>query len=77
MRSLMMEITERLRHATAVGVIATLTFGTLGTLPVAAKEKPIDAIVQVPVAGTTATVERSREPRQLPGSPWTVRTSSP
>lgn len=48
-----MENTRTLRRATALGLVAALTFGTIGTLPVAAKDKSTNAVLQVPVAGTT------------------------
>src|SRR5436190_1499768 len=50
-----MENTPTLRRATALGLVAALTFGTVGTLPVAAKDKSASAILQVPVSGTTST----------------------
>jgi hypothetical protein len=49
-----MEHRQTLRRATAIGLIAALTFGTIGTLPVAAKDKAGSAILQVPVSGTTS-----------------------
>src|SRR5436190_1665765 len=49
-----MEIRQMLRRATAIGLIAALTFSTVGTLPVAAKDKSASAILQVPVTGTTS-----------------------
>jgi hypothetical protein len=43
-----------LRRATALGLVAALTFGTVGALPVAAKDKSTNAMLQVPVVGTTS-----------------------
>jgi hypothetical protein len=50
-----MEQRTTLRRATALGLVAALTFGTVGVLPVtaAAKDKTA-AILQVPVNGTTS-----------------------
>jgi hypothetical protein len=50
----MMESTRTLRRTTAVGLIAALIFGTVGVLPVAAKDKSTNAMLQVPVTGTTS-----------------------
>jgi len=49
-----MENTRTLRRATAAGLIAALIFGTVGVLPVAAKDKSTNAMLQVPVTGTTS-----------------------
>lgn len=49
-----MENTRTLRRATALAVIVALIFGTAGVLPAAAKDKPANALLQVPVTGTTS-----------------------
>jgi len=46
--------TPSLKRATAVALIAALSFGTIGTLPVSAKDQSSNAILQVPVNGTTS-----------------------
>jgi len=46
--------TQKLRRTMAAGLIAALMFGTVGTLPAAAKDKSSSAL-QVPVSGTTST----------------------
>lgn len=46
--------TQKLRRTMAAGLIAALMFGTVGTLPAAAKDKSGSAL-QVPVSGTTST----------------------
>jgi len=49
-----MDKRQTLRRATAIGLIAALTFGTMGALPVAAKDQTKSAILQVPITGTTS-----------------------
>jgi len=49
-----MESTPILRRATALGLVTALAFGSLGTLPLAAKDKSTNAALQVPVTGTTS-----------------------
>jgi hypothetical protein len=52
-RKRIMENRRRLKRA-AVGLIAALTFGTVGSLPIAAKDQAASALLQVPVSGTAS-----------------------
>jgi hypothetical protein len=48
-----------LRRAIAVGLVSILSFGTIAAVPAAAKDNTTTSL-QVPVVGTTSTVERFR-----------------